>query len=227
MKQRIIALATSASLAHRTVIGAAMLLCLVVSGCSSNSDGNTASSDKKQTSADIDTNAASNTVPDFSGIYAAQLAKVYQSTDSDFVKQVILDGKVSDEELAEMRQRFTSCLGAFNIQDVEFAPDGALSVEGPQGVDEEFVPEKVHQCSTESGEADISYLHSMMRRNPDGLDENTIMAACLVRKGVVDSSYNADAYSRDLVNNTGPVADNSPDLPVFQECNADPLGILQ
>jgi hypothetical protein len=199
----------------------AVVLGLALAGC-----GDSGADDSREDSQGSGV-AAPTEVPDFEGPYVQDLTRIYRETDIDFVRQVLVDGKVSDQELAEMRQRFDDCTAAFGITGVEFGPDGSISLEGPEGADPTEVNNRVKQCSHESGEDDIAFIHSIMRRNPDGLDENTIMAACLVKKGIVDPSYDAEAYREDFMNSSGPMAETFPEGPLRDECIADPLGILE
>lgn len=134
------------------------------------------------------------------------------------------DGNVSDQELAETRDQFIECLAAFGFSNVKFSDDGSFSLKDPEGIDQTAGEEKITKCSEESGERSIGALHSWLRRNPERLDENTIMAACLVRKEAVDPSYAAEDYARDLPTENFPYLNDGFGSAKFTECNADPLG---
>jgi len=165
--------------------------------------------------------------PAFSGPWAAEFTSEYQEAESDFVRAVLEDELITDQELSEMRDKFTECLSAYALTDVVFDDDGSFSLNEPDGADFDTVTDQVHGCSVESGEVEIGALHSWIRRNPDNQDENTIMAACLVRKGVVDPSYSADEYAEDYADDDFPYTDPTAGEEADLECNADPLGLYE
>ncbi len=165
-------------------------------------------------------------VPAFAGPWAAEFADVYTWTTTDFERAALADGVISDQELAEVRNRMTSCLTALGFSEIEFGPDGSLSLMPPGGYDEDTTGDQMLDCSTESGEGTVGALHSWIRRNPQNLDEDTIMAACLVREGVVDPSYDAAAYAEDSTNGTIPFIDPAAGQVADMKCNHDPLGLF-
>jgi hypothetical protein len=65
-----------------------------------------------------------------------------------------------------------------------------------------------------------------MRRNPENLDEATIMAACLVRLGAVDPGYTAEQYRSDFESDSGALGPNRPHDAELGQCITDPLDIL-
>jgi len=152
---------------------------------------------------------------------------MYQTAESDFVRAVLEDELITDQELSEMRSAFTECLSAYAITDVALDDDGTFSLTAPDGADPDTVKDQVDGCGKESGESEISALHSWIRRNPDNQDENTIMAACLVRKGVVAPSYSADEYAEDDADDDFPYADPTAGEEAHRVCNADPLGLFE
>jgi len=150
---------------------------------------------------------------------------MYQRAESDFVRAVLQDEVITDQELSETRDRFAECLSAYAITDVVHDDDGSFSFTEPEGADYDTVNDQVDGCGKDSGEEQISALHSWIRRNPDNQDENTIMAACLVRKGVVAPSYSADEYAEDDADDDFPYADPSAGEEAHRVCDRDPLGL--
>ncbi len=142
------------------------------------------------------------------------------------MRDVLRDEQITDEELAETRERFIACFAGVGYEASEFQPDGAFSLTPPAGTSQDAVSDVHDRCSNESGESTVGALHSWLRRNPENLDESTIMAACLVRAAVVDQGYSAEQYKRDLESASGPLDPDGPDAPAFGLCNADPLDIL-
>lgn len=164
-------------------------------------------------------------VPDFAGPYAADFAHAYASTTSDFVREVLKDGQITDAEYAEMTADFTSCLADQGITFDGFRPEGGFSTSlAPNGGD---THEIVNQCMISSGEDDIGALHNFAKKNPDNLDSATITKECLIRKGVVPADYSAEEFAQD---NAGRFADfgNLPDdlQKALVSCSSDPLGLL-
>lgn len=189
-----------------------LLSSIVLSGCADDTASGLAKADE---------------TPEFEGPWASEFTAEYRYTDSDFVHSVLADGKITDEELAETRERFTQCLTEYGHTDIIFEPDGSLQFDTSTAQDPASVDEQMDECSEISGEAAIGALHSWIRRNPQNLDEDTIMADCLVRKGVVDASYSASDYADDGPAADFPFHDVITGETAFRECNADPLGLFE
>lgn len=167
--------------------------------------------------------SASGEVPEFDGPWAADFATLYASASSDFERDALRDGQITDQEVAEARSRFGDCLAGFGITGTSFEPNGAFRFDTPEGRDADAVNELVQTCSHDSGEAGIGALHSWIRRNPENLDDDTIIAACLVRKGAVDPSYSGQDFAADEEDLSIPYLTGFGEA-TFVECNADPLG---
>ncbi len=165
--------------------------------------------------------------PTFRGPWAAEFESAYRKAGSDFERSVLRDGEITDQELAETRDRFTDCLSAIGLSRVVFEPDGTFQFDAPEGVDPDTTNDRVKRCSTESGESSIGALHSWIRRNPQNQDEATIMAACLVRKKAVEPSYAAADYTEDAPTQDFPYLSGGPGSVAFQECTVDPLGLFE
>jgi len=165
-------------------------------------------------------------VPTFDGPYAAEFAEFYAGTSSDFVREVLKDGLITDAEFAEMTDSFTSCLADQGITFQGFEPDGGFGTSNaPNGGD---TAKLVDECSHSSGQDYIGALYNFIKRNPDNLDSATIIKDCLIRKGVVPSDYSAEEFAQD---NTGRF-DDFGSLPAdlqqaLVSCTSDPLGLLE
>lgn len=162
----------------------------------------------------------------FTGPWAVEFESAYVAAASEFVRIVLQDEQITDEEVAEARERFVACLAGVGYEATGFQPDGSFDLTPPQGASESTVREVHDRCSDESGESAIGSLHSWLRRNPENLDESTILAACLVRAGVVDVGYSAEQYRHDWESESGPLDPDGPGAAAFRLCNADPLDIL-
>lgn len=152
---------------------------------------------------------------------------MYRDAASDFERMVLSDGEITDQELNEMRARMEECLVGQGFSEVRFSREGGLSFDNPPGMSTARMQERAEECSRSSGEATIGALASWMRRNPDNLDENTIMAECLVRKGAVDPSYSARDYAADAPTNDFSFLGGSAGREHLAECGSDPLGVFE
>ena len=172
-------------------------------------------------------NAATGEVPEFTGPWAGEFAAEYQRSESEFVRAVLRDGTITDQELAETRTKFSECLSAHGFTNIQFEQDGAFEFKAPESADQATVEEQVKSCSADSGEETLAALASWIRRNPENQDENTIMAACLVRKGAVGPAYSAEEYARSFETDVFPYLDPVTGPDALRACNADPLGLFE
>jgi len=171
------------------------------------------------------TPAFTGSVPVFEGPYAAEFEEHYASTTSDFVRQVLEDGRIVDAEYAEMTNVLTACLADQGITFNGFEPEGGFSTSiAPNGGDTHAI---VVECTRASGEDSIGAIYSWMKTNPENLDNATIMAECLVRAAVVPQDYSADEFSQDSAGRFADFETLSPDLQeALVSCSSDPLGLL-
>lgn len=93
---------------------------------------------------------------------------------------MLADDTITDEELTETRGKFTQCLIAYGHTDIIFAADGSFQFDSSTADDPNSVNEQADECSEVSGESSIGALHSWIRRKPQNLDEDAIIADCLV-----------------------------------------------
>ncbi|QBE48023.1 hypothetical protein [Leucobacter triazinivorans] len=193
---------------------------LFLSGCSGVDPGGSASA------AGTGPSAASGSAPEFDGPWASTFSSMYERAGSDFERQVLSDGKVTDQEYAETLDRFTECLSAYGHYDIDFGDDGGFTFNSPKGSNDDEGVAQVEQCSKESGEGGINALYHWMKRNPENLDESTIMAACLVRKGAVDPSYSATDFDQNQAVEDFPYLSGHGRNDLV-ECSTDPLGLFE
>lgn len=163
------------------------------------------------------------TMPEFSGPWAASFASWYETTESDTVRDVIGDEVVTDEELAETVAAFRQCLEAKGVR---------LTYHGFGGYGTNFDPElgaeRAHEvdaaCSLATGHDIISSLYVDTHRNPENLDESQIVTDCLVDRKVVSAAFTKE----DLVSlgaDDAPLLDAANGIAEFEQCLADPLGL--
>jgi len=171
----------------------------------------------------------------FSGPWAEQLTYAYSRSTSDFAQLALADGVISDQELAEAQSRLTGCLEGLGFSEISFLKGGGYSNMPPVHLRSEDVNSKAtresmelgRRCRAESGYDEVAGMYHDMRRNPENLNESAIIAACLVRSGVVERGYNAEAYKRDIANYSGPVNEASPAFGAWEQCNMDPIGAFR
>ncbi len=119
---------------------------------------------------------------------------------------------ISDQEYGYFQEQIILCLRTLGVT-ASWQPDKTLSYSGPERVTQE----QVDECNDQNGLSIIA-LHDAMARNPQQLDESTILVDCLRRAGVVDASYTPAKL--DSGQDIGAVMTS----PEFDKCNADPLG---
>jgi hypothetical protein len=179
-------------------------LCLVLTGCSS--DG---------------------TRVELEGPWATEFETEYRNAPSDFVRDVLRDGAITDSELAEMVQAFRKCLKASSIELKTWRPDGSYNIHFDEELGSAAANDTVTRCSKQVGEDSISSLYHFVRMNPDNQDWTKILVTCLIDAGVVGETYTSSDYLRDSRLQPFPFRDPERDKPLFDQCTADPLGLLQ
>lgn len=165
-------------------------------------------------------------VPEFSGEWAGEFSSAYRKSTSDFERKALLDEKISDAEFAEMETRFQRCLADQQITFSGFKTDGAFDFRFADGFDPDKANAITDSCSASTGVNTIGSLYFAMKRNPQNLNEATIMAACLVKKNAVPQGYSADDYNRDAPEFSFPFSEKNNGQKSYDECSDDPLGLL-
>lgn len=148
----------------------------------------------------------------FSSAWAEMFDYSYSIAQTEVERRALEDERIDDQEYEFFRSRILECLSTLGV-DAKFEKDKSLSYTLPGDI----TGDQITECMQENG-LHILTLRDSMDRNPQNLDENTIMADCLKRAGVVDEGYTADDYAN------GEGADKITPTTGFDECNADPLG---
>ena len=173
------------------------------------------------------TTEKAHSAPKFEGPWAAEFTSAYKAAKSDFVRGVLKDGKITDQEFSEMTERFKSCLDSSGITFEGFKEDGSYDTSFPPGsISGDEAHKRIDACSSEAGEDRVGALHSWLQRNPQKLDENQIMASCLVSKGAVDASFTAKEYAKDVATLTFPFLNKAKGEEALSSCESDPLGLI-
>jgi hypothetical protein len=121
--------------------------------------------------------------------FRADIEMMARSFDSEFVKGVLADDKVTQEEVDEALARQLQCMRDHGIE-AEMEEDFAGNL---QVVSKAFqVPNQADigaDCSSESGGPDIAGLFRMMKTNPSNVGLPDLVAGCLVREGLVPEGF--------------------------------------
>ncbi|WP_345189650.1 hypothetical protein [Leifsonia shinshuensis] len=145
---------------------------------------------------------------------------------TDFERKALEDDRISDAEFAEMESAFTTCMRERNVTFRGFRPGGGYEFRPGRGTTTAEANGIADECSASSGLDTVGSLYFLMKRNPQNLDEDAIMAACLVRKKAVPPTYSAADVARDTLGQTYPFSDKTRGEKALEECSHDPLGLL-
>ncbi len=160
-------------------------------------------------------------VPNFTGPYASDFRSAWIQSNSPFVRSVISDEKITDQEWAEVAARMSACLKAKGLTFRGFNPDGSYSV-GNGDVSGSQANADLPGCEQQSGEQWIGYLRQQMATNPNNTPIAQLMAACLIRVGAVGPGYTEQDYERDAPTMSFPYLNPATGKAKFLECNSNP-----
>lgn len=156
--------------------------------------------------------------PTFTGPWADEFTRTWQESTTDRQRAILADEVVTDAEYAELTDAFSACMAGRGYDVTQGSATGGFTAASTDGTEPDDVGAVVHACERETSGM-VTALADQVRRNPDHLDEFTIMAECLVRLGAVDAGYTADDYAHDMTSPGGTVLASEK----FAACNADPL----
>jgi hypothetical protein len=163
-----------------------------------------------------------------SGPWAQEFQQAYDAADASFMREVLRDGAVSDQEYSEVVARYTACMADLGITLKENPPsEGGFSYTFPPTISNENAHAAETRCSEQSGESVIGALYHLAKRNPQHLDENQIVYDCLLGTGTIDTSYTVEDFTADYVAQSFPFVDDPEAMGALATCDADPLGLLQ
>lgn len=160
-------------------------------------------------------------VPIFDGPWAAEFAEAYQSTTDPLVHTILAKESITDQDYATAAGIFVKCMAnkGFTVE-IE-GPAGEMSI--PNALtDDAFERANAASESCNSGWSVLCALRGQILRNPEHLDENEIVSACLVRSRIAPTSYTAKDYARDVEAWNFPYSTSSME---FHNCVGDPLGL--
>lgn len=164
--------------------------------------------------------------PTFSGPWADEFLSAFRASKSEFERNVLADGVVTDGEFSEMQDRFAKCLTAHDIQFKGFNAAGGYDFDFGERMSAAEANAAADTCSASSGLDTVGSLFFAMHRNPKNVDEATLMADCLVRKKMVPKGYTAGDYTRDAPEMSFPFTSKDSGIEALNACSTDPLGTL-
>ena len=160
---------------------------------------------------------ASDVKPSSAGSWAEEMKQEYEKASIPAVKEALRDGKISDQEYSEMKQRYSDCLSAAGIKLTKYGFNGGEYVP-PDSMTSDKAHETESRCSDQSGEYPIAYFYVQMRANPAHANLAEAVVDCFKREGLVGPSYGLKDYQ-------------AGDLPTSNDqavaaCSIDPNGLL-
>jgi hypothetical protein len=134
------------------------------------------------------------------------------------VHSILAKGSITDQDYAAVSGQYVKCMKNKGFIAHIDGPAGQATVSGgPAGGDGNAA-----NASCNSDLAVIAALRGEILRNPQHQDEDSIMAACLVKKQLVPPNYTANDYAANLQSQKFPFSTASAK---FLSCASDPLGL--
>ncbi len=143
--------------------------------------------------------------------WADLIKSTYDNARTPAEREALADGTISDTEYAYFQQLIVTCLKKIGVT-ATWSADHSLEYVRPDSVSNSAV----NKCNKDNG-LDLIVLRDAMNRNPQQLDENTILVDCLKRVKAVDPGYTASMLAN------GVDVDSFINSSQFDKCNADPL----
>lgn len=161
---------------------------------------------------------ASDGAPEFSGPWADDIAHTYEELGTDFSRTALADSAISDVEYQEGMALIQECYDAagFTVEYDKYGFETVTSVGG-----EEDPMDVMNRCAFADG--GVAVLYQQMKANPENVEQETLVAECLVREGVVEPGFTGQDFTE--VMDSGEVPWSPVDERI-EPCFKDPLGLL-
>lgn len=151
--------------------------------------------------------------------WADEMRQEFQKATSPAVKAALEDGRISDQEYAEMKERYSTCLSAAGITLTHYGFDGGSYSPAPSMSNDE-AHKKETGCSEESGEWPIAMFYVQMRVNPSHKEMASAIVDCFKRNDLVGPGYGVKDYR------AGDLPTDDAKTTAIDACNLDPDGLL-
>ncbi|WP_156027478.1 hypothetical protein [Mycetocola saprophilus] len=160
-------------------------------------------------------------VPEFSGPWADGFRSGYENATSEIERKILATGKITEQQLVESREPLITCLASRDVT-ITFDSTGGSTLTSKRAPQPSAERTRIYNECVDSTGTEVDFLYWQMKRNPDNLDEFTIVAKCLVDKKKVDPGYRAKDYGRDFSANAFPFSATDVEA---GECQSNPLGV--
>jgi len=116
-----------------------------------------------------------------------------RSATTDFEREVLADGKVTDAELGEAFSRFTECMAAqgFTVEQTDYKGVYSGFFVAANGKD----PDKAVTACDKGTMLLIEPLYHGMKNNPTGDDSSSRELDCLKERGLVPETFTVEDYA--------------------------------
>ncbi|MDR2973674.1 MAG: hypothetical protein LBV00_03015 [Propionibacteriaceae bacterium] len=154
---------------------------------------------------------------DAAGPYAAQFRQEYERAKSDYVREVLADGKVDVQELQDAQQHMVSCMeerGYVLFYDVDRYGLSNQTMDMSHGPWDNFTAAEQEEALAAERTCEdawmggIGSLYHMVRVNPNDEDWSGLIAACLVRHGLAPEGFTGQDWD-DLIGQNATYYDTS------------------
>lgn len=162
--------------------------------------------------------AATDSVPEFTGPWAADFERTYKEIPSEFGHAALADSAISDMEFQEGMAIIQECYDAAGFS-VEYDQYGYETVTSEGGSGDPL--EVMGDCAFADG--GVAVLYYMMKGNPENVAQETLIAECLVREGVVEPGFTGQDFTEMMDSGDTPWA---PGDERVEPCMKDPLGLI-
>lgn len=163
----------------RRAAGAVLVALLTLSACSGATEGS-------DTTAGVDTAAYRTDI--------ASLRQEAQSTgNAEFLLKILEDDVITDQEIIDLNSQHVACMHSKGFPEFGFDPFTGEHLMPQAMLDDwdTWMPAS-DECDQQTGNFIMLATWNTIRRNPKNIDEDEYFAACLVKLGVVDSSFSGN-----------------------------------
>lgn len=162
-----------------------------------------------------------------SGPWAADWEEARENASSEFEKAVLADGEITQDEYVEALDLYVDCIHEKGAE---------VALEEVAGVFQYHIGKNVSLYDSVADECSkgttwfIEPLHLHMQSNPDKLPWNTVIANCLVERGVADEGFTGndfeELWKNSVANDDGsysdPIANQILGSTEYEECMVNP-----
>jgi hypothetical protein len=152
------------------------------------------------------------------GPWADEFQRYYAEAKTDIGRSMLADGRVSDMEFAEAMSIIEECYANDGFT-VEYDEYGFETVTATTGTEDPL--DEMGKCAFADDGAVV--LFYQVQANPDNTDQETLIAECLGRAGLVERGFSREDFI--AATETEKLPWDRAD-PLSAECFRDPLGLV-